>query len=142
MIAGATNPFAVHVGLECKSGGSAADFALTTVLAQVALIWVACRQLGALKLAEAGNVNGHGDYTDSSASLYPLIQIARVQSLLSLAPPEQLRTVFPGLDPAPIQDFQRRPRSGFWQSLKTRIGIEMRRRSYRSENPLRITPQQ
>jgi gamma-glutamyltranspeptidase / glutathione hydrolase len=38
MIAGATNPFAVHAGLEMlKAGGSAADAALTTVLAQVAL---------------------------------------------------------------------------------------------------------
>ena len=38
MVAGVTNPFAVHAGLEMlKAGGSAADAALTTVLAQVAL---------------------------------------------------------------------------------------------------------
>jgi hypothetical protein len=38
MIAGVTNPFAVHAGMEMlKAGGSAADAALTTVLAQVAL---------------------------------------------------------------------------------------------------------
>jgi hypothetical protein len=38
MIAGVTNPFAVHEGLETlKRGGSAADAALTTALAQIAL---------------------------------------------------------------------------------------------------------
>jgi hypothetical protein len=38
MIAGVTNPFAVHEGLEAlKRGGSAADAALTTALAQIAL---------------------------------------------------------------------------------------------------------
>ena len=38
MIAGVTNPFAVHAGMEMlKAGGSAADAALTTALAQVAL---------------------------------------------------------------------------------------------------------
>ena len=38
MIAGVTNPFAVHAGMEMlKAGGSAADASLTTVLAQVAL---------------------------------------------------------------------------------------------------------
>ncbi len=38
MIAGLTNPFAVHAGMEMlRAGGNAADAALTTVLAQVAL---------------------------------------------------------------------------------------------------------
>lgn len=38
MVAGSTNPFAVHAGLEMlKSGASAADAALTTALTQVAL---------------------------------------------------------------------------------------------------------
>ena len=38
MIAGTTNPFAIHAGLEVlKHGGNAADAALTTSLAQIAL---------------------------------------------------------------------------------------------------------
>src|SRR4051794_20847861 len=38
MIAGMTNPFAVHAGLETlKRGGSAADAVLTAALAQIAL---------------------------------------------------------------------------------------------------------
>ena len=38
MIAGTTNPFAIHSGLEVlKHGGNAADAALTTSLAQIAL---------------------------------------------------------------------------------------------------------
>jgi hypothetical protein len=38
MIAGVTNPFAVHAGFEMlRASGSAADATLTTALAQVAL---------------------------------------------------------------------------------------------------------
>jgi len=57
--------------------------------------------LGALKLAEAANVTKHGDYRRSSDSLYSLIQIARMQAVLANSPGEWLKTVFPGLDPAP-----------------------------------------
>jgi gamma-glutamyltranspeptidase / glutathione hydrolase len=39
MVAGSSNPFAVHAGLDAlKQGGSAADAALTTSLAQIALL--------------------------------------------------------------------------------------------------------
>ena len=39
------------------------------------------------------------------ASLYSLIQIARLQAVLAHVPAEQLRTIFPGLDPAPESRF-------------------------------------
>jgi len=57
--------------------------------------------LGSLKLAEAANVNKHGDYRRSADSLYSLIQIARLQAVLANSPGEWLKTVFPGFDPAP-----------------------------------------
>jgi len=61
--------------------------------------------LGALKLAEAHSVTEHGDYRRSPASLYSLIQIARLQAVLAHASAEQLRTIFPGFDPAPESRF-------------------------------------
>jgi gamma-glutamyltranspeptidase/glutathione hydrolase len=57
--------------------------------------------LGALKLAEAAGVTKRGDYRRSPDSLYSLIQIARLQEVLAYAPAERLRTLFPGIDPAP-----------------------------------------
>jgi len=57
--------------------------------------------LGALKLAEAINVTKQGDYRHSADALYSMIQIARLQAVLANAPPQQLKTIFPGLDPAP-----------------------------------------
>ena len=57
--------------------------------------------LGGLKLAEAANVTKHGDYRYSADSLYSLIQIARLQTVLALTPGEELKKVFPGFDPSP-----------------------------------------
>jgi gamma-glutamyltranspeptidase/glutathione hydrolase len=57
--------------------------------------------LGGLKLAEVANVTKHGDYRYSADSLYSLIQIARLQTVLALTPGEELKKVFPGFDPSP-----------------------------------------
>jgi gamma-glutamyltranspeptidase / glutathione hydrolase len=57
--------------------------------------------LGALLLAQSGKVIKSGDYLRSSDALNALIQIAKIETVLALAPEEDLRKVFPGLDLAP-----------------------------------------
>ena len=57
--------------------------------------------LGSLLLAESGNVGKRGDFLSSAETLYALIQIAKMEAALSIASEDELRKLFPGLDPSP-----------------------------------------
>jgi len=57
--------------------------------------------LSSLQLAELANLSRHGDYRRSADALDALIQIAKLETVLSFVPEDRLRTLFPGLDPAP-----------------------------------------
>ena len=57
--------------------------------------------LSALQLAESAGVSGRGDFRHSAEVLYTLIQIAKLEAVLSYTPEDRLRVIFPGLDPAP-----------------------------------------
>ncbi len=54
--------------------------------------------LSALLLAESAKVGNRGDYWHSADGLYALIQIGRLATVVTFAPEDDLRKVFPTLD--------------------------------------------
>ena len=54
--------------------------------------------LSALLLAESAKLSKRGDYWHSADGLYSLIQIGKIATVLTFAPEDDLRKIFPGLD--------------------------------------------